>query len=115
MARLTQDELLELKFESRDLARTLTIAEFFRELMLEFWFDPEGFNGKRPFGNGGWEFDIYAGLIKAGAVAGELDEEGCVNDVDQRAADELVTKLLKRIFRNAALLPKIKRQSVELA
>jgi hypothetical protein len=119
MARkLTHNELLDLEFESRDLHQTLTVANYLRELLLTLWHEGEGFSGKRPFGNSGWEYDLYVPLIKAGAIPGELDVEDDfegVYSVDDAAARELVDKLIRRLFRNAQLMPVLKRQTVELA
>ena len=47
---------------------TLTIKEYLHKLLSTLWDEGESFNGKRPFGNSGWEYDIYTALVKCGAV-----------------------------------------------
>ena len=37
-----------------------TIGEYFEKLLLTLWDEQEDFSGKRPFGNSGWEYDVYA-------------------------------------------------------
>lgn len=64
-------KILNIKFKSNDLDRTLTIREFFIELLTELWEQEEGFSGKRPFGNGGWKRDVEKALIKAGVIENE--------------------------------------------
>ena len=51
-----------------------TIGEYLKALLWTLWEKGESFNSKRPFGNGGWEYDLYRTLIKNGLIAGELDE-----------------------------------------
>lgn len=92
---MTDDEILELKMTS-DIGET-TIREWLRELLLTLWREGEGFSGKRPFGNGGWEFDAYAALIKAGVVKGKLDEYGHVEKVDFADADSIIDRLIIRM------------------
>jgi hypothetical protein len=57
----------EIKLEEND-AGASTIGEYLGTLLLTLWQEGESFNGKRPFGNSGWEYDVYRGLIKAGVV-----------------------------------------------
>lgn len=75
-----------------------TIGEYFEKLLLTLWDEQEDFSGKRPFGNSGWEYDVYASLISAGVVDGSLDEEGYVADVRYSAANDIVCEMIKQIF-----------------
>jgi len=72
-----------------------TLRDFFKELALRVWDEGEAFSGKRPFGNSGWQVDVYAALIKSGVVPGVLDEDGYVDDCDDREIDRLVCELVK--------------------
>ena len=92
---MTDDEILELQMVS-DIGET-TIREWLRALLLTLWREGEGFSGKRPFGNSGWEFDAYASLIKAGVVKGELDEYGHVEEVDRLEAEKVIERLIMRM------------------
>jgi len=67
-----------------------TVPEYLKSLLVALWRDAEGFSGKRPFGNSGWQHDVYAALIKAGALPGKLDSDGYVEEVNERKADALI-------------------------
>jgi hypothetical protein len=88
------EDILNLKIESRDHDINMTIRGYFRELLMELWREGECFSGKRPFGNSGWEHDLYKPLIRAGVIPGELDEDGYIEEVDSQAADKFVLKLI---------------------
>ena len=84
-----------------------TIGEYFEKLLLTLWDEQEDFSGKRPFGNSGWEYDVYASLISAGVVDGSLDEEGYVSNVAYSAANDIVCEMIKQIFASDAdVVPK---------
>ena len=55
---------LEVRFDS-DAGDDLTVRQYLRELLSTLWEKGESFDGKRPFGNSGWEYDIYIALAKA--------------------------------------------------
>lgn len=40
------------------------------KLLYNLWIDGEGFSGKRPFGNSGWDIDVAMALCEAGVVKG---------------------------------------------
>lgn len=67
-----------------------TVRAYLAHLLADVWRDGEGFNGKRPFGNSSWEYDLYLPLIKAGLIRGKLDEDGYIDDVDANAANKLI-------------------------
>jgi len=48
-------QALELRFDS-DAGDNLTIRDYFYTLLTAVWNEGESFSGKRPFGNGGWEY-----------------------------------------------------------
>ena len=75
-----------------------TVGEYLKMLLLYLWAEAEQFNSKRPFGNGGWQYDVYASLIKAGYEIGELDEDGYVQEVDYAKADKLITDAIDAEF-----------------
>lgn len=86
---------LEVRFDS-DAGDGLTVRDYLRTLLETLW--REGFSGKRPFGNSGWEYDLYAPLIKAGFLKGELDDEGYVRSLDRAAAEAYVFDLINAAF-----------------
>ena len=91
--------VLDLKFESDDLDKEITIRNFFFELMKELWIEQECFNGKRPFGNSGWDGDLICCLIKNKLITGEIDDDGYLEDYNEDEASKFVLeKILKPLF-----------------
>jgi hypothetical protein len=86
---MTGQEILALPMERND-AGAATIKEYLIALLEKLWADGESFGGKRPFGNSGWEFELYKPLIVGGAVAGKLDSDGYIEDLDNEAAADLI-------------------------
>lgn len=55
-----------------------TVGGYLIALLRQLWQEEEGFSGKRPFGNSGWTWDLYA-------VVGQfVGDPGCVDmkDID---------------------------------
>lgn len=88
---------LEVRFDS-DAGNNITVRDYLRTLLETLWEEVEGFNGKRPFGNSGWEYDLYAPLIKAGFIKGTLDEYGYVADFKREDAESYVFDLIVAAF-----------------
>lgn len=92
----TARQVLDLALPSND-ADAATIRDYLIELLAKVWQEGECFNGKRPFGNSGWEDELYPPLITAGKVAGRLDENGYVEDVDEPAAQRLIAAAIREL------------------
>jgi hypothetical protein len=71
-----------------------TVREYLLQLLRELWREGEGFSGKRPFGNSGWEYEIYEGLVRAGIIEGALDSDGYLVDFDEAEAHRLVVEAI---------------------
>lgn len=93
MKTLDHNVALELRFDS-DIGENKTIRDYLHAILIGVWTEGEGFSGKRPFGNSGWEYDLYEPLIKAGFVKGKIDPQGCVDSVDKAQANEIVSDLI---------------------
>lgn len=96
------DAALDVRFDS-DAGSQLTVREYFRELLTTLWEEKEGFSGKRPFGNSGWEYEVHIALAKAGFVdLGEWDDECEGHEMatteQHKAADAYCLELIKRVF-----------------
>lgn len=96
------DAALDVRFDS-DAGSQLTVRDYFRALLSTLWEEKEGFSGKRPFGNSGWEYEVHTALAKAGFVdLGEWDEEceafESVTSAHHKAADDYCMELIKRVF-----------------
>lgn len=77
MPKFNSAEILNLKMQAND-AGASTIREYLGALLSAVWSEGESFSGKRPFGNSGWEYELYAALVTAGALKG--DEDGYPDD-----------------------------------
>jgi len=78
-----------------------TIREYLYDLLLKLWEEGEGFSGKRPFGNSGWEFGICIALAKAGIVDALFDEDGRLDempDEERMKAEALITDAIAYVF-----------------
>ena len=75
-------DALAIRFDC-DIGDNITIREYLHALLKTLWDEGEGFSGKRPFGNSGWEGDLEAPLVRAGYVTGLVDKNGDVFSVDQ--------------------------------
>lgn len=71
----------------------ITVKDYLRSLLQTLWCDKEGFDGKRPFGDSGWEHDLFTPLAEAGFIA-EYDSP----DWDEEEANEFVSCLIDEIF-----------------
>jgi len=94
-------EILALPMQDNE-SGARTVRGYLIRLLAELWNEGEGFSSKRPFGNSGWEHDLYLPLIKAGVVAGTLDEDGYLDDfpdASQREADSLIAKAIASLDR----------------
>ena len=91
---------LEMRFNS-DAGQNLTVRDYLRALLETLWNEGEGFSGKRPFGNSGWERDLYSPLIKGGFIKGKCDDDGYVYDYDRCEADKYVNALIVAAFNGA--------------
>lgn len=96
---MTNKEILDLEFESSDLGRTVTIREFFKELLTTLFKEGEGFSGKRPFGNSGWDYDLCVCLVQYEIISGTASEYGGFTDWDYdiKEAEEKILELIKEL------------------
>lgn len=74
-----------------------TVRSYLLTLLETVWREGEMFNGKRPFGNSGWQYDLYLPLIQARLVAGKLDEDGYIDSVDDRTADAMIASAIQSL------------------
>ena len=89
---------LEFSMFVSDLGRGATLREYLCALTTTLWKEGESFSGKRPFGNSGWEHDVYKFLVGSGAVFGVFDEEGYLEEVDTKTANALMPGLIAAAF-----------------
>lgn len=91
-------EILKLKMDpNTNDANASSVKEYLKMLLTVLWEEGEGFSGKRPFGNSGWEYELYKPLVEHGAVEGSLDLDGYVQFVNKERADELIFEAIEML------------------
>jgi hypothetical protein len=75
---------LSLPMQDND-AGAPTVRAYLLALLRDVWTAGENFDGKRPFGNSGWEGELYETLIGAGLV----DDEDAAFRLIHEAIQEL--------------------------
>jgi hypothetical protein len=95
---MSPQEVLNLPMDpGTNDAGASTIREYLKNLLSELWIKKEGFSGKRPFGNSGWEIELYVPLIKAGVISGSFDEDGYVERADDAAGDAIISVAIESL------------------
>lgn len=89
-------DVLNLPMQEND-AEAATVREYLVALLDQLWSRGEGFSGKRPFGNSGWQYDLYLPLIQAGMIQGTIDDDGYIDDVDETAGDRLILEAIAQL------------------
>lgn len=95
---ITYDQILDLNLDNPAFPENFTIRDYLRQLLTTLWVEKEGFSGKRPFGNSDWEYDLYFPLIQAGVIHGSVDEDGCIQEVDDFRGNVIITSLIDYVF-----------------
>lgn len=90
-------EALEYRFDS-DAGDNGSIRDYLHTLLRQLWNQGEGFSSKRPFGNSGWESDLYVPLVAGGFVDGAVDEDGYLVTCDEDEANKIVFDMIDAIF-----------------
>lgn len=88
--------VLDVKMHMND-ANAETVRDYLKALLLKLWKEDEGFSGKRPFGNSGWQYEVHYALAKADLIKCEFDEDGDLVDYDQDHADKLILEAIKTL------------------
>lgn len=88
--------VLDLPMGEND-AQAGTIREYLIALLAALWDEQEGFSGKRPFGNSGWDCDLMVPLIRAGLIDGRLDEDGYIEEVDDNGGEHLIAEAIQAL------------------
>jgi hypothetical protein len=103
---MTNDEILNIKLT--DCGGANTIRQYFAFIASEVWTQGEGFSGKHGIGGSDWQTDIYTALIKAGAVDGEIDDDGFITECDYDEADFVLKEAIESMGVEVRAEPKRK-------
>jgi hypothetical protein len=90
-------EILDLPLPPND-AGAETIREYLQVLLSTLWVEEAQFNPSRPFGNSGWQYDIYVPLVGAGLCHGAIDADGELNDFSPSEADKLIVLAIESLM-----------------
>ena len=91
-------EVLNAPMQEND-ANAETIGEYLIKLLLTLWERGESFSGKRPFGNSGWEHDLYYALVKNNHIKGKIDDEyGDLIDYDRAEGDKIIFECIRSLY-----------------
>ncbi len=83
------DTVLNHKYNKWDLGHC-TIRNYLVSLARKCWVKEDSFNGKKPFGNSGWKYDVYNALGHGGFIRVNLDNEGNIYSTDEEAGDLII-------------------------
>lgn len=100
MSTRTPQELLDLPLLPGNDSGAATVRGYLVALLSNLWEEEEGFSGKRPFGNSGWQYDLYVPMVQAGMVPGTVDADGYVDDFPQasrKMADDLILAAIETL------------------
>lgn len=97
----TGTEILAVPMGKND-AGAATVGDYLGKLLLDLWREGEGFDGKRPFGNSSWEYELYVALARADVIPAALDEDGYWDG--DHAVQDRANELIERAI-TAALPP----------
>ncbi len=90
---MTNQEILDSEFESTDLDKTITIRDFFKELLKTLFEDKKLLDGSH------WYCDLCTHLAQCGAINGEASNN-CgftVWSYDSKEAEDKILELIKEL------------------
>jgi len=98
MAVPTPQQILDLDLEPND-AGAATVRDYLIELLRLVWEHEQGFSGKRPFGNSGWQHDLYVPMAEQGWIASHSNQWDELVIDEPREADRLIDLAIQELGR----------------
>ena len=80
--------ILDLPMEQND-AGAATVRDYLKALLSSVWEKEEGFSGKRPFGNSGWQDEVHSALAAAHVIT-EAPEDWQARQTWRADANKLI-------------------------
>jgi len=93
----TPQQVLDLPLSPDNDSGAATVRGYLVKLLETLWREGEGFSGKRPFGNSGWEWDLHIPLVSAKFIGGAFDEDGYLDWCDDEAGNKLILAAIKAL------------------
>ena len=80
--------ILDVPMQMNDAGAT-TVRAYLKALLSALWAEEEGFSAKRPFGNSGWQHEVYSSLEAAEILANTPANHKLADELVQRAIEKL--------------------------
>lgn len=93
----TPEQVLAVEMPQPNDAGAHTIRDYLVSLLAEVWRALDDFSAKRPFGNSGWNWDLYRALAEAGHITGFMDDEGYLDNADDVTGDRLIAAAIEHL------------------
>lgn len=75
-----------------------TVKGYLKALLTTLWEEGEGFSGKRPFGNSGWDHDLAKALVKQKIIKGRILTEMEDGEIIDEYLDDYDDKQLAKVI-----------------
>lgn len=94
------EQVLNTPLHEHNSAGLSIVKEYLCQLLLDVWKYGEGFDGKRPFGDSGWESDLHITLAEAGLIDGHYEYDSMYDykdwyQIDEAAGNALVASAIQ--------------------
>lgn len=100
MIKMSGADILALPMDPKaNDAEAVTVADYLVKLLHKVWEHQEGFNGKRPFGNSSWCWELALPLVEARAIPGRIDTDGYAEDVEYADLNEAITRAIDALVK----------------
>lgn len=93
LIRPSAQEVLDLALPPND-SEASTVRGYLITLLSVIWTDG---GDLKPFGNSGWQNDIYIPMVRAGWISGEFIDDYYVKKIDHVAGDALIGTAIRRL------------------
>lgn len=90
-------KVLDLEIDHSDLEEPATVREYLKLQLATLWYEGEGFSGKRPLGNSGWDEELAYALCEAGYLAGTYNEADSEWYYDREIFDDLMQSVIEAL------------------
>lgn len=111
---MTPQQVLDLPMDDND-AGAKTIREYLVSLVEMLWVEGEGFSGKRPFGNSGWEAELLDTFDNADENLSEKSKSNLIREAIRSLKSNHGPELIEYIARIEKAIAVLGTMTDELA
>ena len=93
----------DIKIISYNIKEGTTLREYMQLLLTTLFEEGEGFSGKRPLGNSGWDYEVGKSIALAGFIDCDIDNFGSEDplewdvDYDNDEAQKLIFSYINQL------------------